>query len=500
MGGITKVYSSQEREEYVFFLYKELVEKLNLQVHYNGGKIMKLVTYERQLAGDTETPISLYAKYVGEQLGFLLESKELPRGRYSFMAADPYMMIKAYKSHVESIMEGVVEPFKGNSLELVEKMMAAIEVINTTDLPFIGGAVGTVSYDMIRNYEVLPDNNADPIETPDSHMLFVKELIAYDHHFHKIHIISLETDDEEGKKKAEATFNRIEVLLQGEHQLAKNHKILDIEFTSNITKEEYMESVKRAKQYIYDGDIFQVVLSQRLSGQSKDVDAFDLYRKLRGVNPSPYMYYFNMGDYQIVGSSPEMLVEMKDNMIHNCPIAGTRKIGATEEENDALAKDLLSDEKEIAEHMMLVDLGRNDMGKISEIDSVVVERLMEVHKYSHVMHLVSLVAGKKREELTMFDVLMSFLPAGTLSGAPKIRAMEIIDELETVRRGIYGGAIGYFGFNGNMDMCIAIRTMVIKDDIINIQAGAGIVADSVPESEYEETLNKARGLVTAITV
>lgn len=460
---------------------------------------MKLVTYERQLAGDTETPISLYAKYVGDQLGFLLESKELPRGRYSFMAANPYMMIKAYKGHVESIMDGVIEPFSGNSLDLVEKMMGAIDVMNTTDLPFIGGAVGTVSYDMIRNYEVLPDENEDPIKTPDSHMLFVKELIAYDHHFHKIHIVSLETEDAEGKAKAEKCFDRIEALLHGDHQLAKTHETLNIEFNSNITKEEYMDGVTKAKQYIYDGDIFQMVLSQRLSGKCENIDSFNLYRKLRGVNPSPYMYYFNMGDYQIVGSSPEMLVEMKDNIIRNCPIAGTRKIGATDEENEALAKDLLNDEKEIAEHMMLVDLGRNDMGKVSEIDTVEVETLMEVHKYSHVMHLVSLVAGKKREELTMFDVLMSFLPAGTLSGAPKIRAMEIIDELETVRRGIYGGAIGYFGFNGNMDMCIAIRTMVVKDDTINIQAGAGIVADSVPELEYEETLNKARALVTAIT-
>lgn len=460
---------------------------------------MKLVTYERKLSGDTETPISLFSKYVGEQMGFLLESKELPRGRYSFMAANPYMTIKAYKGKIETIMDSVTETMYGNALDLVEKMMASIDVTNTTDLPFIGGAVGTVGYDMIRNYEELPDNNEDTIKTPDSHLLFVKEMVVYDHHFHQIHLVCLDSMDHQGEKNSQKRFDEIEKLLHGPLGIQRHSESLDITFETNMTQEEYMQAVEKARQYIYDGDIFQVVLSQRLSGKGKDIDAFNLYRKLRQVNPSPYMYYFNMLDYSIVGSSPEMLVQMKEDVIQTCPIAGTRKIGQTEEENVALAKELLEDEKERAEHMMLVDLGRNDMGRVSEIDSVNVDMLMEVHRYSHVMHLVSLVSGKRREGLSMFDVLMSFLPAGTLSGAPKIRAMEIIDELENKRRGIYGGAIGYFGFNGNMDMCIAIRTMVIKDDIINIQAGAGIVADSDPLTEYEETINKAKALVTAIT-
>lgn len=460
---------------------------------------MKLITYERKLSGDTETPISIFSKYVGEQTGFLLESKEMPRGRYSFMAANPYMTIRAYKDKIETIMDQATETIYGNALDLVEKLMATIDVTNTTDLPFIGGAVGTVGYDMIRNYEDLPDENPDTIGTPDSHLLFVKEMVVYDHHFHQIHIVCLDTDSEEGRANADLRFNEIEDMLHGPLDLAKQSKPLDISFTSNMSQEEYIVAVEKAKQYIYDGDIFQVVLSQRLSGKGEDVDSFNLYRKLRQVNPSPYMYYFNMEDYSIVGSSPEMLVEMKDDQILNCPIAGTRRIGATEEENVALAADLLADEKEQAEHMMLVDLGRNDMGKVSRIDSVKVESLMQVHRYSHVMHLVSLVSGVRKEGLSMFDVLMSFLPAGTLSGAPKIRAMEIIDELENRRRGNYGGAIGYFGFNGNMDMCIAIRTMIIKDDIINVQAGAGIVADSDPVKEYEETINKAKALVTAIT-
>lgn len=460
---------------------------------------MKLITYERKISGDTETPISLYSKYVGSQMGFLLESKEMPRGRYSFMAANPYLVTRAYRGKVETIMGGVTEVFEGKALELVEKLMGAIEVKNTTTLPFIGGAVGTVSYDMIRDYETLPDKNEDTIGAPDSHLLFVKELLAYDHQFHQIHLICLESESEESRIQCEKRFDEIEKLIHGPLDLEKKSKPIEVEFTSNMTKEEYMEAVKIAKQYIYDGDIFQVVLSQRLSGTCDEVDAFNLYRKLRQVNPSPYMYYFNMMEYHIVGSSPEMLVEMKDGHIYNCPIAGTRRTAKTVTENAALAKELLEDEKERAEHMMLVDLGRNDMGKVSEIDSVVVEKFMEVHQYSHVMHIVSLVAGKKREGLTMFDVLMSFLPAGTLSGAPKIRAMEIIDELENKRRGIYGGAIGYFGFNGNMDMCIAIRTMVIKENTIHIQAGAGIVSDSDPETEFEETINKAKALVTAIT-
>ena len=459
---------------------------------------MKLITYERKLSGDTETPISIYSKYVKDQVGFLLESKEQPKGRYSFMAADPYMEIRVYQDRIETQLDGVKEMVRGQGLELVKTMMEGIEVTNTTQLPFIGGAVGTVGYDMIRDCETLPNKNPDTIGTPDSHLLFVKELIAYDHYYHQIHLICLDTEDDAGREKSEKRFELMEARLHQSHDLMKTCEPVEVEFTSNMSPKEYMQAVEQAKQYIYDGDIFQVVLSQRLSGKSEDVDTFNLYRKLRQVNPSPYLYYFNMKDYAIVGSSPEMLVSIKGEQILTCPIAGTRKLEKTEAENEALAKDLLGDEKERSEHMMLVDLGRNDMGKVSEFDSVKVESLMEVHQYSHVMHLVSLVSGKRRQGLTMFEVLMSFLPAGTLSGAPKIRAMEIIDELENKRRGIYGGAIGYFGFNGNMDMCIAIRTMVIKEDTIHIQAGAGIVADSDPEKEYEETLNKAKALVTAI--
>jgi len=460
---------------------------------------MNLITYERQLSGDTETPISLFSKYVGTQQGFLLESKELPRGRYSFMAANPYMVVQVLKDQVTTTIGTKTKHYTGNPLSIIETLMSHIQVDNRTTLPFIGGAVGTVGYDMIRNNEKLPDNNEDTLGTPDAHLLFVKELLAYDHHFHQIHLVCLDEATEEGRKRSEKRLDALELMIHAPLTLQRDFQPLDIDFHSNMTQEVFVEAVTKAKTYIVEGDIFQVVLSQRFSGQGENIDAFNLYRKLRQINPSPYMYYFHMGDYFIVGSSPEMLVELKEDIVATCPIAGTRKIGLTEEKNKLAEADLLTDEKERAEHMMLVDLGRNDMGKIAVIDSVTIEKLMEVHHYSHVMHLVSLILGKRRPELSMFDILMSFLPAGTLSGAPKIRAMEIIDELENKRRGIYGGAIGYFGFNGNMDMCIAIRTMVIKEDTIHIQAGAGIVADSDPFSEYEETIHKAKALITAIT-
>jgi anthranilate synthase component 1 len=460
---------------------------------------MKLRTYEKILSGDLETPISMFSKYANKKIGFLLESKGEAEGRYSFMAADPYITLKIYKGKVTVTKGGNTSVCDLAPIKAIEFYMQEDEVKNTTDLPFAGGSVGTFGYDMIRYSETLPDNNPDTIETPDSHLLFVKEFMAYDHFHQKIHLICLDEETDEGQARATLRLNKMAAYLNLEHNLKTATENIDVEFKSNETKESFMAKVNKAKDYIYNGDIFQVVLSQRFSGTKENLDAFSLYRTLRQVNPSPYMYYFNMGDYEIVGSSPERLVNLENEKMQTCPIAGTRKIGATEEENLALEKELANDEKERAEHVMLVDLGRNDMGRVSQIGSVNVTQFMRVKRYSHVMHLESLVTGMRKEGKSMYDVLLSFLPAGTLSGAPKVRAMEIIDELETVRRGIYGGAIGYFGFNQNMDMCIAIRTMVIKNNTINIQAGAGIVADSNPESEFEECRNKAQALVTAIT-
>lgn len=458
---------------------------------------MKLRAYEHIIPCDIDTPITLYGKYVGDKIGFLLESKEQPKGRYSFMSTNPDVVVKAYGNKIIIEKDGITEEKDGLALEAVKTYIDSIDVINETAIPFVGGAVGSVGYDMIKQYEVIPAVNPDDVGTPDAHLMFVTETIAFDHFYNQLHIVVLEEDDDNGAAKAQERITEIESLIHEDTGLGRAQMAKPLTFTSNVIQEEYEEAVRRAKQYIYDGDIFQVVLSQRWSAECT-TEPFMLYRKLRRVNPSPYMFYFNFIDYHIVGASPEMLVEIRDNRIKNCPIAGTRKRGATAQEDAELAADLLADEKERAEHNMLVDLGRNDMGKIAKIGSVEVTRYMEVQNYSHVMHLVSLVEGEKADDRDMFEVLMSFLPAGTLSGAPKIRAMEIIEELEVSKRGIYGGAIGYFGFNNNMDMCIAIRTMVIKDDKVHIQAGAGIVADSDPTKEFEETENKARALITAI--
>lgn len=459
---------------------------------------IKLVPYVETISGDIETPITLFKKYVKDQQGFLLESKELPKGRYSFLCINPYLVIKAYGNEIVIDENGVEKKEKGRALDTVKSYIEKYDLTNTTNIPFIGGAVGTVGYDIIRQYEYLPKENIDKMHLPDLHMMFVKELIAYDHFLNKINIIVLEEKDKKSSIRANKKIVNIKNELQkniiNEEMTESKSKVI---FHSHNDKEEFENAVKRAKRYIYEGDIFQVVLSRRWSGKS-DIHPFELYRKLRQVNPSPYMFYFNFGNYHVIGSSPEMLVELRKGKILNCPIAGTRRRGSTDKEDEQLAEDLLNDEKEKAEHVMLVDLGRNDMGKVSKISTVEIKSFMKVQKYSHVMHLVSLVGGNKREDKDMFDVLMSFLPAGTLSGAPKIRAMEIIDELENEKRGIYGGAIGYFGFDGDMDMCIAIRTMLVKDDTLYLQAGAGIVADSNSTKEYEETENKVKGLITAI--
>ncbi len=325
------------------------------------------------------------------------------------------------------------------------------------------------------------------------------EFIIYDHMHDCIRLVVLDTKDNYGKARAEAILDKMEkevksVVPAERYEMPKS---LCGSVTCNVTKEEYMDMVKKAKKYIYDGDIFQVVLSQRLTVETAS-KPIDLYRQLRQINLSPYLIYYNFGDYQIAGCSPEMLVEVTGNRVKTCPIAGTRKRGKNAEEDIRLALSLKNDLKEQAEHVMLVDLARNDMGRVAEIGSVEVTEFMQVHYYSHVMHMVTYVEGEKKKGEDAFSVLSTFLPAGTLSGAPKIRAMEIIDELENLRRGTYGGACGYFSFNGDMDACITIRTMIIKDGKAYMQAGAGIVADSVPAAEFEECHNKVRALVKAI--
>ncbi len=455
-----------------------------------------LKTFIREFSGDTETPITLFYKYVNNQKGFLLESRGNGKTNYSFMGKNPYAVLKGTdKLTIEE--NGVTRQTEGKLLEGVREYIQSFNVESDENMSFLGGAVGHIGYDIIKQYEKLPDENPDNINTPTVNLMVFREFIVYDHLHDKIKLIVL--DEEQNSQAAQEVLDRMEQEIKTAVP-AEKYAIKEIKgtkFTSNTTKEEFEKKVEKCRKYIYDGDIFQVVPSQRFTAEL-DCDPLEVYRKLRAINPSPYLFYFNFGDYQVAGSSPEMLVEVQGDTVRTCPIAGTRKRGKDIFEDAALAEDLKNDPKERAEHLMLVDLARNDMGRISKIGSVKVTEFMQVHNYSHVMHLVSLVEGTKRENEDAFSVLSTFLPAGTLSGAPKIRAMEIIEELETEKRGIYGGAIGYFSFNGNMDTCIAIRTLIIKDGKVYCQSGAGIVADSVPENEYEETHNKARALIAAI--
>lgn len=457
----------------------------------------KLKTFVREFSGDTETPITIFYKYVGNEKGFLLESRGEGKTNISIMGKNPMAVLKGNDELTIEERDGSKRTVKGRLLDGVRDYVQSIHIDTELDMSFVGGAVGAIGYDVIRQYEKIPDDNSEVVDTPTVHLMVFDEFIVYDHLHDRIKLIVLA----EPNKKAQANkiLDRMEAEIKSsvpaEHYAVKEAQ--NIKFTSNMTQEKYEDIVKKAKKYIYDGDIFQVVLSQRLTANT-DQKPIDLYRRLRAINPSPYLFFFNFGTYHVAGSSPEMLVEVHKETVRTCPIAGTRKRGKDIKQDLALAESLLADPKERAEHIMLVDLARNDMGRVAQIGSVNVKEFMQVHYYSHVMHLVSLVEGTKRKDKDSFDVLSTFLPAGTLSGAPKIRAMEIIEELEEERRGLYGGAVGYFSFNGNMDTCIAIRTMIIKDGNVYMQAGAGIVADSVPTMEYEESHNKVRALVTTI--
>jgi len=388
-------------------------------------------------------------------------------------------------------------------------------VVNLPELPrFSGGAVGYIGYDIVRFWEKIPGKNRDDLNLPDSLFMLSHTLVIFDHLNHTIKVVSYAPVDKkespqiaykEARHRIDKVITKLKqpfpFLLSVKEKREKKKETEEIKrkTESNFTSDTFQARVKKAKEYIKAGDIFQVVLSQRLK-RKISASAFDIYRTLRSLNPSPYMYYLKCGDFEIVGSSPEILVRMEKKKVIYRPIAGTRKRGKGKTEDEFLLKELSIDAKERAEHIMLVDLGRNDMGRVCEYGTVKVTELFSVEKYSHVMHLVSNIEGRLRKEMDQYDLLRACFPAGTVSGAPKIRAMEIIEELEPCRRGPYAGALGYFSFSGNMDTCIIIRTIIIKKGIAYVQAGAGIVADSHPESEYEETLNKARALIKAIEV
>ncbi|PLT45658.1 Anthranilate synthase, aminase component [Paenibacillus pasadenensis] len=488
---------------------RELQSVLRLAGRYN------LIPIARYLLADTETPIRLFQHFAREKRAFLLESVEggAKWARHSFIGMDPFMMLYGKNGRMVLEKRGErIELDEGRPLELLKAHLRAYRSPELPGIPsFSGGAVGFFGYDLLHYYENLPKHRHDDLQMNDLQFMFCDSMIVFDHFKQQIGVIGNvhvpdAATDREIEQAYEATVERIERTLEKLRQpvppLATAGPLPDDpdlgDIRSNLSKEQFIANVDAAKDYIRAGDIFQVVLSQRFHIET-DVDPLHVYRILRTLNPSPYMYYLKMDDEVIVGTSPEALVKVSDGKVETRPIAGTRPRGRTEEEDRELEADLLADEKERAEHLMLVDLGRNDIGRVAEFGSVRCDSFMEIERYSHVMHIVSNVTGTMREDKDFFDAFISCLPAGTVSGAPKLRAMEIIAELETEARGAYAGAIGYFGFSGrSMDTCITIRTIIFKNGKAYVQAGAGVVWDSVPEKEYEETVNKAKGMLKAI--
>ena len=470
-----------------------------------------VVPVYRTLLADMLTPVSAYEKFGRGDYSFLLESASGGEkvARYSFLGSDPFMLFRARRDNVEVTRGHETERVKSEDpIRNLQELIGRYRSVEVPGLPrFCGGAVGYAAYDAIRYVEHLPNEPPDQLGLPDLYFAFYDLMIVFDHLNKTILIICCARldgkDPEDAYDEAVARIDEaVERLRTPVTKLSDDispRGEITLPFTSNFEKHEFCRAVERCKEYIYAGDIFQVVLSQRLTAKTR-ADPFNVYRALRVINPSPYMFYLELADLRLIGSSPEVMVKVESGKVTVRPIAGTRKRGATEEDDAALAAELLADPKERAEHIMLLDLGRNDVGRVSRYGTVQIEEKMIIERFSHVMHMTSSVTGMLTPEKTCFDAFRLCFPAGTVSGAPKIRAMEILDELEPVRRGPYAGAVGYLDFRGNLDTCIAIRTIVLSGDQAIVQAGAGIVADSVPEREYEETLNKARGLFRAIQV
>ncbi|NLT69607.1 MAG: anthranilate synthase component I [Verrucomicrobiaceae bacterium] len=478
-----------------------------------------LIPVWTELAADYETPVSVFQKLSENQRtpSFLLESAENSEqiGRYSFLGTNPRLEIRCHGRTLSLREQGQSEfvtrelpPSEGDPLHELERIMARFQPVAVEGLPvFAGGAVGFIGYDMVRFFEPsVPGPPDDGLGLPDMAFVITDTLLIFDHRFRKLQVVAnISLDDHpdpaSGYEAARAKIDALIEILRTPRTVAPFSLMenpAEAEIRSNTTREEYEHMVARAKEYILAGDIFQVVPSQRFENDYSG-RPIDLYRALRHVNPSPYMFCLQFGDeFALVGSSPEVHVQAIDRNIKIRPIAGTRWRGKTQEEDDALAAELLADPKERAEHVMLIDLARNDVGRVAEYHSVELSEFMIVERYSHVMHIVSNVVGRLREGLGAYDVMRATFPAGTVSGSPKVRAMQIINEMEKSKRGAYAGAVGYFGFDGNHDSCIALRTVVLKDGKAYVQAGAGVVADSVPANEYDETVNKAKGMMRAI--
>ena len=492
---------------------------MQLDEFLSWAKEGAMVPVYRVLSADTLTPVTAFLRLrrAGEP-AFLLESVEGGDrlGRYSFLGRAPVAKLSATTGgDVLLEQSGRTERLPGRFFDVLSARMNALQASQVPGLPpLVGGAVGYVAYDGVRWIERIPDRHAREVDLPDAQFHFYDTLVAFDHAKHRLFLIANVRIEPGGTGRArlEASFADAQRRLH-ELELDLERPVPRLEIPqpivplartpledgmeSNFTREGFEQAVRRAKEYIAAGDAFQIVLSQRFQRPVR-VDAFDVYRALRALNPSPYLFYLQWEGTSLLGSSPETMVRVQDRKAMVCPIAGTRRRGATEAEDRALERELLADEKELAEHRMLVDLGRNDIGRVAKFGTVKVKRLEVIERYSHVMHIVSEVEGELRDDLSAVDAFCAGFPAGTVSGAPKIRAMEIIDELEPTRRAYYAGAVGYLDYAGNLDTCIAIRTLLIHKGVATLQAGAGLVADSLPEREYLETIHKASALYDAI--
>lgn len=471
-----------------------------------------LVPVYRTLLADLETPVSVFLKLTqSDSVSFLLESVEGGEqiGRYSFLGVQPKGVLTVQGNAVRvtrngNTVERALAPGE-DALHAIAREFERVHPVKLDGLPrFVGGAVGYLAYDIVRAIEKLPDTATDDLGLPDAAFLLADTLVIFDHAKHRLIVLANAHNTGDPDAAYDDALARIDAITaQLQQPLPPQPEPIpapeaDRTLRSNVTRERFEEMVRAAKEYIAAGDAFQIVLSQRFS-RTTTAQPFSIYRALRALNPSPYMFFLRFGDqFSLIGASPEMMVRLEDGTATVRPIAGTRPRGATEAEDAALAAELLADEKERAEHVMLVDLGRNDLGRVCAYGTVRVPEMMVVERYSHVMHIVSQVEGKLRPGLDAFDLLRATFPAGTLSGAPKVRAMQIIEELEGTRRGPYGGAVGYFSFDGSMDTCITIRTMVMRGNTVYFQSGAGIVADSDPAREYEESVNKARAVAAAV--
>jgi anthranilate synthase component 1 len=469
-----------------------------------------LIPVYQELLMDLETPLSFFKRLERDEYAFLLESVEGSErwARYSFLGTRPRQIFKARGNQVEIVTDGKVRKLTSEApLKILEQMLAGYRPVTVTGVPpFFGGALGYVSYNAVEQFHDIANGKKDPLGLPEIFFMFVQTLVAFDNLKHTIKVIdNVRLEPQTDKRRAyDAATARIRKVISSLQKKPRGIEPRDVSqtlgnrrFRSNLSRSAFERAVNSAKEYIKAGDIIQVVLAQRLETETA-TDPFEIYRALRFINPSPYMFYLELEDLRVIGSSPETMVRLTGNTIELRPIAGTRRRGATPPEERELEADLLADPKERAEHIMLVDLGRNDVGRVARIGSVEVNELMAIERYSHVIHIVSNVRGELAPGKTSFDLFVSAFPAGTVSGAPKIRAMQIVSELEPQKRGLYAGAIGYFGYNGNLDTCIVIRTIIMKGKKVHITAGAGIVADSEPRAEYQETLNKARAMLRAV--